>query len=196
MLIRWPRWVAAAILGCLFGPVAVFAQYGHHATAADLANPVTLPVELARQIIGSSDAFDRDTAILVGQQTELAARLSALRQLAADLDTLDTATAQLGALTASLGDVAGQTGNQASTLADPLATLSGRARQGIEVTGALATSTSALAAQLRAASTALAALLPTLERLGPPAQAVALALEEIVRDTTILGQIRSLSPRS
>ncbi len=147
MLIRWPIWVAAAVVGCGLAPVAVFAHYGHHATTADLANPVTLPVELTRQIIGSGDAFDRDTAILVDQQSELGARLVALRQLAADLDTLDTASATLGDLTATLGAGAAQTGDHASTPQAPLAALTDRANQSTGATGTLAASTAALAAQ-------------------------------------------------
>ena len=193
MLIRWPIWVALALVGSVVAPLTVFARYGHHPTSADLGNPVTLPVELTRQILGSADAFDRDTAILVNQQTELGARLAALRLLVGDLDRLETTTGRLADVTGTLSDRAAQTGTAAGRLDPPLAALTDRAGQGTATNGALAGTVTQLNNALQAASAGLQRLLPELQALGPPANA--LALEEVVRDTAVLGQLRSLAPR-
>ncbi len=182
-------WCALAVACSALVATAVFAGYR---TFPGVGDPIGRPVRLAGDIVGSAGAFDRSTADLVGQHTELGQAVLVLESLADALVRLEAGTEQLSDRVRAVQAETAAVASVARPLPRGLAALGGPLENGSRTAILLQQSATSLTAQLDRVRASLAATLPDAQTLVPRATAVADRLDDVEKDTRILGLIQSL----
>lgn len=182
-------WWAVAGTSTLVLIAGVFLGYR---TAPGLGDPLARPAQLAAGIVASAGAIETETAFLVERQRELGQPVGALDAMVVALDRLEAQTGALGGLVESLNARTQGVAAVANGLPPRLAVLNRPATRGTVAAQRLQTDISALSGELDRVVAALAAMGSDTEALVPRATAVANHLEDIGRDTALLGQLRRL----
>ena len=185
------RLMAAAAAAVLVA-ACVFAVYGVVPSGHQLADPLGLPVRLARSVAGSGQAIDDNTAALVEQSTVLQERTAGVEGVAASVAQMQDLSARLGELVKVLNARLGGFVTGAGGVPAPVDTLTKRAQQGASDVGVLTGGAAALDASLGRLVATLQALHTDVARLGPDSRSLAATLNAIRQDTAALGVLQAL----
>lgn len=185
------RLMAAAAAAVLVA-ACVFAVYGVVPSGRELADPLGLPVRLARAVAGSGQAFDDNTAALVEQSTVLQERTAGAEGVAISVAQMQDLSARLGELVKALNARVGGLGTAARGVPGPVDTLTKRAQQGASDVGGLSGGAAALDASLGRLVATLQALHTDVAGLGPNSRSLATTLNAIRQDTAALGVLQAL----
>lgn len=183
-------WVSVALVSLVLVPAATFLAYRHPPSGDELRDPLGLSVRLTYALVGSAQAFEDITEVQERQQSIIAARTVALRDVASDLDRLEQRTTRLRELASTLDGQVAQAGVLGRQLPPLLRSVRGRATDGAVITQRLSTTSRSLSTRVGQILGSAQSIQQGIEAIRSRTRIVADRLEQIAEATSVLRALR------